>query len=564
MKYLTNFIKGYGLIALQVLLLLSLVIFSFFYHKNFQNNITEKYSQQLSNTSITARLSVLSYFEKFSENLINLSHHPDVKRMTKERGSAEKNNKYCPMEKLFNLHKHEIDALILMDTFDLVIKRIANDTMDLHHMMCIGNPVANPNVPEDSVYFSDIFINHKNQKAITISCPVYFGEVKTGILRWMITIESINIHFLHAINHEKHTHFVITDDHGRLLSNTDTYVSWLCTELCKCDSIDVHRSIIRDYKSLSAGGSGKVYLKPYDCCVYAAWNPFRVGEKLWNIFVMMPSDLLDNAILRHGIMTFILTGLAITIMLTLTIIHYTTRLKQSRLETEAKYLGQIADTQKQLKEEREKRLSAQISGQESERYRISRELHDGLGQLLLTMRLKLKKQSENDYDDDVLNKEIEPLLNETIDEVKRISDGLSPVILLELGIEKALSKYAEVMSERSGVKVEFVSFGIPELKNMEINTHLFRIAQESLTNALRHGNPGEVNIQLLGSKTDKITLIIQDDGEGFEYNEEFSYSGNGIDNIRDRVSMLSGSFKLESTPGQGTTVIIKIDVKNEI
>ncbi|MFO7722038.1 MAG: histidine kinase, partial [Bacteroidales bacterium] len=447
-------LRGIWLILLQCLLLSGLLWFGNRYHREFEENLTGKYRQQLSNTAAMARLSVISYFEKFSQNLINLSHHPEVIRMAVTRTPSPA-HLHCPLENLFSVHQAEIDALILMDTSSLVIKRIANDTADLHHMMCIGNARANPQVPRDSVYFSDIFINHKNQKAITISCPVYEQDKRVGILRWMITIESINNHLLHAVDQDPNVHFAITDEDGRLLSNAGAYLSWLCENLCQCGEIKIQGALVGNYGALGMNSSGKLNLQPLGCEVYAAWNTFFVGKREWKLLVMMPGNELDQALWKHGTITYGLTAVALILILSLTILYFTTRMKKTRLETEARYLAQLAETQTLLNEEREKRLSAQITGQERERHRISRELHDGLGQLLLAMKLKLKSNRdsmspENTHD---AASDISGLLNEMIDEVKRISYGLSPAILLELGIDKALNRYCREMAERSGVRI---------------------------------------------------------------------------------------------------------------
>ena len=553
----------WGLVLVQIILLLLLAWFGFHYHREFEQNLTEKYSQQLSHTSATSRLAVLSYFEKFSENLINLSHNPEVIQMTLKGFATEQADGSSPLDVLFNIHKHEIDALILMDTSAKVIKRIANDTLHLHHMMCIGHSAANPSVPEDSVYYSDIFVNHKNQKAITLSCPVYFEGERIGILRWMITIESINNHFLQAIEHDRHVHFVISDHEGRLLSNTEAYQHWLCDNLCQCGEFRLTGSFVYAYDELGQDGSGKLSLRPLGCEIYAAWSSFRVGKNGWKVVVMMPSEVLDTSMAKHAVITYSATGLALIVMLSMTVLYYSTRLKKSRLETEAKYLGRIAESQMQLNEERSKRLSAQITGQEKERHRISRELHDGLGQLLLAMRLRLKSAGEEQSESgDECLAEISELLNDTIEETKRISYGLSPVILLELGIVKALGRYCQEMAVRSGKTIEFVSYGIPEPLDQEISTHLFRIAQEAVTNALRHANADSIDIQLLGSR-EKITLVIQDDGKGFHYRHGASTNGNGIDNMRDRAIILNGSFEILSAPGEGTVITAKIPIQHE-
>ncbi len=553
----------YGLLALPLVLVALLLWFGYMYHADFENNLTCRYRQQLSNTSATARLSILSYFKKYAENLINLSHHPAIIRAAKLKQAPENRDGYCPLENLFNIHKHEIDALILMDTTAMVIKRIADDTMNLHHMMCIGNPKANPRVAKDSVYFSDIFANHKNQKAITLSCPVYDHDQKVGILRWMITIESINNHFLHTINQDLLIHFAVIDYDGWLLSNREAYQDWLCRNLCKCGDKKYHGPLVEHYKALPDDGTGKLSLKPDGCEVYAAWNSFYVGQKKWKLIVMMPSSVIEKAIRNHALSTYSITALLLATFLSLIILFYRTRLKKSKLETETVYLAKLAETQAQVNEERHKRLTAQIIGQDRERQRISREIHDGLGQLLMAMRLKLKQdENKSKLEKNDSKKDISILVDNVIDEVKRISHGLSPVMLSDLGIEKSLNRYCQDMAVHSGLTVEFVSYGITRQPEYEVSTHIFRLVQEALTNAIRHADAKEVNIQLLGTRG-QLTLIIQDDGKGFEPDSNENMAGNGIGNMRDRVSILRGQFEIVTGIGNGTTITIKIPVGHE-
>ncbi|MFO7722407.1 MAG: ATP-binding protein, partial [Bacteroidales bacterium] len=131
-----------------------------------------------------------------------------------------------------------------------------------------------------------------------------------------------------------------------------------------------------------------------------------------------------------------------------------------------------------------------------------------------------------------------------------------------LGIDKALNRYCREMTERSGVRIEYVSYGIHLPPGNDSSTQIFRIAQEALTNAIRHGQPSEINVQLLGSR-DKITLVIQDDGSGFDPAVVRFKKGTGLDHMRDRVTILHGTFELDSAPGAGTTITVKIPSEHE-
>lgn len=539
---------------MQGLLLVFLVVFGIRYYRESSQNLTEQYRQQLAGTSATARLSAESFFRKYSENLRLLARDPGLRVLISgEEDTADA--PFCLMENLFSIHRTEVDALILMDTTSLVIKRIGNDTIEPDHMMCIGNTMANPVVPPDSVYYSDIFVNHKNQKAITLSCPVYENGQRVAIVRWMVTIESINRHLMQALEEDELTHFVVFDEEGRLLSSDEDYYGWLCGVAgCDCSGDWYRRPVIRSFGRLKMTGSGTLELAPPGCRVYGAWSELTVGSRSWRIMVMMPVVELESVMSRHRATTMAMTGVVLAISISMLFVVLNMRNKRSKLETEARYLERLARTQTQLKEEREQRLSAQITGQELERQRLSRELHDGLGQMLLALKLRIQGEAPQS---DVASSEPIALLEQTITEAKRISEGLSPAVLHELGVLEAIEKYCNSSSQHTGITIDFVHYGLDGNINKEISTHLYRIVQEGVSNAIRHSHASEINIQLLAGQI-RITLLIQDNGKGFNPEARDHKKGTGLDNMRDRATILNGTFDLTSTPQEGTTIVIKI------
>jgi signal transduction histidine kinase len=562
-------ISGWWLLLVQGVLLLLLLVFGIRYHKEFSVNLSAKYGRQISGTANTARLSAENYFRKYSENLVYLSHNPHVIEMARRRDSEPCSYGYCPMEELFAIHRDEIDALFLMDTTSLVIKRIGNDTIEPDHMNCIGNTMANPVVPKDSVYYSGIFVNHKNQKAITLSCPVYDGLHRIGIVRWMVTIESVERYFRQAMAGQTGgVHFVVLDSTGRLLSSEGAYLNWLAAHGCDLGKAQGYRPVIRGTGTSASEGNGILTLAKPGCRVNAAWSSFRVGDGFWKLMVMLPAAELDFALKQHRTITVGVMAFAMLIVLSMTWLIFTTRSRKLRLEREAVYLSNLADSQTQLNRERGERLSAQIAGQEQERRRLSRELHDGLGQMLLA--LKLRMQGVNRLTDGDTGSgggqghhpDASQLLEQAITEVKRISDGLSPVILYELGIVKAAEKYCREISSLAGIVIDFVHHGISAGMDKDTETHLFRIIQEGISNAIRHGQANEVNIQLLGG-VERVTLIIQDNGCGFEPNDVHHSKGSGLDNMRDRVNLLGGHFEINTYPGGGTTITARVGLKHK-
>jgi signal transduction histidine kinase len=550
-------IGQWTIMVLPVSLLGALLWFGIQYHREFENNLQEKYRQQLSNTASTARQSVVSYFEKFSENLINLSHQPEIIGYTQAAPGSNSTLANQMMEDLFNIHQQEIDALILMDTSANIIRRIASDTIQPHAMMCIGNPRANPPVPADSVYFSDIFMNLRNQKSITISCPVFSGGKRTGILRWMASMASVSGQFSRTMKEGKQTCIILTDHEGRLLTDEQECRQWMSRGSCKSGNEKIPVPLIDHYADLTASGSGKLRLLPSGCEVYAAWDEIEAGGKHWKLLVMIPADELDYSLWKHGMITYGVTGAALLIIISMFYLIFSTRLKKTRLETTTRYLKELTETQKQLSIEKEKRLLAQIRGQENERQRISRDLHDGLGQGLSALRLKWLSTDADRSISEVDREGIGQLLDSTIDEARRIASNLAPAGLIELGLDAFLKGYCDEMAERTGIRIDYVSFGLPELQDGEINIHIFRIIQEALSNAEKHGKASEINIQVLGGR-DRITMVIQDNGCGFSFDPAHLPPGNGLRHISERITILGGTFELTSSADEGTAITIKI------
>ena len=211
-----------------------------------------------------------------------------------------------------------------------------------------------------------------------------------------------------------------------------------------------------------------------------------------------------------------------------------------------------------LKEEREKRLSAIIDGQEMERQRISRELHDGLGQFLIAIKLKLENIINNQQPEDrdpLL--QVQEMFDRTIDEIRKISDNLMPSILKEFGLETALRNLCKMMSQASGVNIHFEFLPLKKKPDERVSTYLYRISQEALNNIVKHAEATEASMHLL-EIGNYIRLIIEDNGKGFNFADNMNSKGNGIYNMRERMNVLGGTFEMRSQPGNGTSLEFNI------
>lgn len=197
-----------------------------------------------------------------------------------------------------------------------------------------------------------------------------------------------------------------------------------------------------------------------------------------------------------------------------------------------------------------------VHAQEQERRLLSRELHDELGQSLsaLLMRIQSRRCEGTGLKEDG---DMERIVSDMIDEVRRMSAGLRPTVLDDFGLPIALKRLAQDFGARSPIRVECMIS--PEMESVRLServeTALYRIAQESLTNIVRHAGADEVSV-VLSRKDDDAILIVDDNGRGFDH-DLIGKSGRtplGLTGMRERVSLLGGKFDVDSQIGRGTTI----------
>lgn len=220
--------------------------------------------------------------------------------------------------------------------------------------------------------------------------------------------------------------------------------------------------------------------------------------------------------------------------------------------------SKIKDQTSNLRMERSMRLSSMIDGQELERQRLSRELHDGLGQSILAIKMRLERtKSASPEKTKQIMEEVQTLFANTINEVRSISNNLMPAVLNEFGLVDALSNLCRDVSESSGIEIDFRSDSFNIEIEDKINTYLYRISQEALNNIVKHSKAKFVLIEL-ESDVDFVHFSITDNGEGFNYAENRKLCGNGISNMKERVHLLNGSIEIVSLEQKGTTIKVKI------
>jgi signal transduction histidine kinase len=209
-----------------------------------------------------------------------------------------------------------------------------------------------------------------------------------------------------------------------------------------------------------------------------------------------------------------------------------------------------------------------VQVQEDERKNISRELHDHFGQSLLALLLQVQSGCEDAKEKlgdthypESLYTSVEATIRQIIEDVHRLAWGMRPSILDDYGLDSALARHIEEVSKTAGFEIDY-QFNSPEdLGRLpsRIEVPLFRIAQEALTNMIRHARATHASVIVL-RQLHEITMLIEDDGKGFDVAMVQARGDQclGLMGMSERVNLLGGSFVIESAPGEGTTIRVRL------
>jgi PAS domain S-box-containing protein len=201
------------------------------------------------------------------------------------------------------------------------------------------------------------------------------------------------------------------------------------------------------------------------------------------------------------------------------------------------------------------------TAREEERSRLAREIHDELGQDLTGLKMDLAwlQKHTGPKQKDLLQKfkAMSDLVDTTIQSVRRIATELRPGILDDLGLLAAMEWQLQEFEKRTGIRCKFTSSLEQVALDADGTTVLFRILQETLTNVARHACATQVEVSL-DQEQDTVSLRVQDNGRGIAESEVDGSKSYGLLGMRERVRLRSGDFTIQGTPGQGTTVVIRL------
>lgn len=241
---------------------------------------------------------------------------------------------------------------------------------------------------------------------------------------------------------------------------------------------------------------------------------------------------------------------------------------QEALEKSERHYGKLLERSRNMQEHL-RRLSHEIlSGQEEERKKISRELHDEIGQILTAINVRLATlKEEAALNTTGLQKKIastQRLVEKSMSTVHRFARELRPSLLDDLGLIPALHSYMRAFTKRTRVPIHFRAAAAVERLDSNKRTVLYRVAQEALTNIAKHANASLVTVSIQKLQGEAC-MKIHDNGKSFQVQPLLNakkIKRLGLLGMRERVEMVGGSFAVESAPGKGTTIRAQIPFRN--
>jgi signal transduction histidine kinase len=218
-----------------------------------------------------------------------------------------------------------------------------------------------------------------------------------------------------------------------------------------------------------------------------------------------------------------------------------------------------ADTERLRSEKRV--INAIINTEENERKRFAKDLHDGLGPILSTVKMSLSALTDRIKDPSglVILNNTNHLVNEAISTIKDISNNLSPHVLSNFGLASAISAFTTKINQTKAVEIDFKSNMEAQRLDNDKEVVVYRAVCELINNSVLHSGASRIEIEL--NKHEKfVTLQFYDNGRGFDTSSltREDTKGMGLSNIETRVRTVEGVFILESTPGKGTSALIKL------
>lgn len=565
--------------------IISIFIVGEFSYFNIKNALISRTFDQLISIRLEKEKRVRNFFDQRISDILNIVKHEDTKKIFShitEPVSDSIFSKYlfgylqasnCYNKVIF------IDSSSRILTYEL--KENSFNHCEVDNCKLFYTNFSNDRKINDSIVIKEYISIHKNHVIGIVAKLINESKKVEGTLILELTYEPIN-----EIMFEN-------DKHNGLGNTGEVYLvgnDYLMRSSSRFKSNSVFETKVETIGVIDAFNfiQGEKKIKDYrNIEVFSSYNKLSINNLDWVILAeidvkeaMISIISVENNIIYLSIIVSLLLLGVIAVLSA----NITSPIRQLQAETEnilkgeygkiinIKSHNEIGDLIKafnkmtvQLKEQAEKieyehviRTTAVIDGQEEERQRLSRELHDGLAQYILAIKVKLEHAlSMKGKEQNLIIEETKNLFSETIKEIRNISNNLMPSELIEFGLIKAIKNLSKTVNQETDLEFIFKCDFTQEVYSKKIKIYLYRIIQEALNNTIKHSQASKFSVDFT-EDGEKIILIIEDNGKGFDYSKRIRKSGNGLVNMKERVSLLSGKMQIFSKKNNGVKISISI------
>jgi signal transduction histidine kinase len=232
---------------------------------------------------------------------------------------------------------------------------------------------------------------------------------------------------------------------------------------------------------------------------------------------------------------------------------------------------QLAKQQDELQQQRIRELEkdkqlvavdSMLKGQEDERSRLAKDLHDGLGGLLSGVKFSLSNMKDNLFitpDNMAVFERSLDMLDTSIKELRRVAHNMMPEMLTKFGLDEALKEYCNTINATNLLLVKYQSIGMNTRVEKSAEIIIYRIIQELINNIMKHASATEAIVQLI-KEEGRFNIIVEDNGKGFDTAMVKNNQGAGLTSIQSRVDYLKGRLEIHSETGKGTLINIEFNI----
>ncbi len=260
-------------------------------------------------------------------------------------------------------------------------------------------------------------------------------------------------------------------------------------------------------------------------------------------------------LIRNALIAGFILVLTILVILRLSYVKRLRIQKELSLQQEKNAKQKISEM---MKDHKLSVIERYQEGQDEERSRLAREIHDGIGSDLASIKIAFEHYTENHKDDPQTKRIAKAISNACLD-VRSLSHQLHPLPFSKMGFTSFLSDFLNQVGKKSDIKIQTFFFPEEEIDQLsdEILADAYRIVQELINNILKHAEANHVDVQLTRHK-DHLNIVINDDGKGFQNHKK--NQGIGLRNIKERLQKVKGTLDIDSRPGHGTSITIDIPI----